>query len=131
MCARQGDQSGIISTGQRRTADFGSAMTAHAEISIAEQFAQTQIAGAILCQQQQAAGVFALRIVGSISAACAMFAGDPHIATDDRLDAGATRRRIKLDHAKQIAEIGQRQCGHALGHGARNNGIKADNAVSD
>ncbi len=56
---------------------------------------------------------------------------NPHVAADDGLDALAARRRIKLDHAEKVGQIGQRQGGLLVGHSARDGRVKTGNAVAD
>ena len=43
----------------------------------------------------------------------------------------ATASLIKLDHAKQVGQIAQAKRRHAVGHGAADGLVQADNAVSD
>jgi hypothetical protein len=76
-------------------------VTPRRKVGCGQQFAQAQVAAAILHQQQQACGIFLLlhRIV----------VADPDIAADDGLDTLAARRGVELDHAEQVGEVGDGQ----------------------
>jgi hypothetical protein len=92
------------------------------QIGGGKQFAQAQVAGAILRQQQQARrGIVAVRCV----------LADPDIAADDGLDAGRARGRIELDHAEQVGQVGDRQGRLAVGRRLRDRLIDARQAIGD
>jgi hypothetical protein len=93
------------------------------EVGGGKQFAQAQVAAAILHQQQQARRAFLL--VGSIVVA------DPDVAADNGLDSLATRRGVELDHAEQIGQIGDRQRRLAIRHRLRDGLVDARQAIRD
>ena len=87
-----------------------------------DEFTQVEIALAILHQQQQArcrrTGILARRF-------------EPDIGTDQRLDADFAPFLVKLDRAKQVAQVGNGQRGLLVGGGGFNNLIDAVGAVND
>ena len=85
-----------------------------------QQFAQLQIAGAVLDQQQQARRLVALVVVA-----------DPDIAADDRLDALATGGLVKLDHAEQIGQVADAKRRLAVFKGGFDHVVEAHQAIDD
>jgi hypothetical protein len=120
MRAGQGDQAVAAALFEPRAFDLGVAAVLVATIGIGQQFAQAQITLVVLAQQQQARRLVA---VGGVA--------DPHVAADDGLDPGAARRSVELDHAEQVAEVGQRQRRHAVRDRARDGIVDAHDAVGD
>ena len=55
----------------------------------------------------------------------------PDIGADQRLDTRAARFLVKLDRAKQVAQVGDGQCGLAVFGGGFNNFVDAAGAVND
>jgi hypothetical protein len=121
--ARQRDQAAVVALGQLRAGDLGAAVAARREVGGGEQFAQAQVAGAILHQQQQARR--AVVLVGRILVA------DPDIAADDGLDALAARRGVELDHAEQVGQVGDRQRRLPVRRRLRDDLIDARQAIGD
>jgi len=56
---------------------------------------------------------------------------DPDICANDGLHAPGARVSVELDHAKQIGEIGNPQCGHTVGGGSIERVINPNDAVRD
>ena len=82
--------------------------------------AELEVADAIGAQQQRAERRIALRRVR-----------DPDVAAGDRLDARAARRRVELDQAEQVGEVGQRQRRHGVVRGCAHRVVDANGAVGD
>ena len=72
-----------------------------------EQFAQVQVAGVVLHQQQQPAGLLLAAARGSGSSQMSH--------ADDRLDAAAAAGAVELDGAEQVGQVGDRQRHLAVG----------------
>ncbi len=85
-----------------------------------QQHAQVQVALLVAHQQQQAAGLVALVVIG-----------DPHVGADDRLDALAARFLVEAHQAESVGKVGQRQRAHAIGGGGLDGLVQADVAVDD
>ena len=87
-----------------------------------QQFRQIQVTLVVLHQQQQAgrgcAGFFARHF-------------DPDISPDQRLDAGFSAFLVKLDRAKEIAQIGNGQCSLVVGRCGCDDFIDAVGPVND
>jgi hypothetical protein len=102
--------------------DFGATVAARRQIGGGEQFAQAQVAGAILHQQQQARRGRSLLTPSSspIQTSQPMTGLTP-----------AARRGIELDHAEQVGQVGDRQCRLAVGRRLRDRLIDARQAIGD
>ena len=57
--------------------------------------------------------------------------GQPHVATDDRLHAPATRSLIEADRPEHVGTVGQRDRALSIGSGPADGIIDANDAVDD
>ena len=85
-----------------------------------QQLAQVQVPGAVLHQQQQAAGRLLAR--GRL---------EPHVGTDHRLHACLARGRIELDRAEEIAQVGDGERTLPVGSGGFHRFVDPQGAVDD
>ena len=88
----------MASASQPLGAHLGAALVLVGQPGARQQFAQLQVAHAVLRQQQQARRLVAVVVVG-----------DPDVDADDRLDALAARCLVELDHAEQVGQVGDGQ----------------------
>ena len=109
--ARQADQVAGRAIVEPFGAHLGAATVFVGAIGFGQQLAQLAVALAVAADQQHPAGLVAIGVIR-----------DPRIDTDDRLDPLATRALVEFDHAKQIGQIGDAQCRHAVG-GSAGNGL--------
>ena len=86
-------------------ADFGAAAVLVGQIGAGNQPAQQQIPGVILGEQQNAERLVP---VGLIT--------EPQVAADDGLYAFAASGLVEFHHAEQVAEVGEGESRHAVGH---------------
>ncbi len=100
--------------------DLRAAAMLVAAIGAGQPLGKLEIALARLAEQQQAIRHVALGVVR-----------DPHVATDDRLDAGFARGRVELDQPEHVGEIGERQCRHAVGNRGTDRFVDAHHAIDD
>ena len=91
-----------------------------AAIRAGQPVGELEIAVARLAEQQQAIRGVALGVVR-----------DPHVASDDRLDAGLARGSVELDHAEDVGQVGERQRRHPVGRRRGHRGVDAHHAVDD
>ena len=89
-------------------------------VGIGQQLAQNQIARMVAGNQQQPERRIAVVRVF-----------DPGIHANNWLDALASAGFVKLDHAKQVGQIGNPQSRHAIGRSAAHSVIQTHNAVGD
>ncbi len=84
-----------------------------------QQVAEAQIPGARGAQQEQAVGLLPVGLVLQ-----------PAVGADDRLHPGGARRAVELDHAEEVAGVGQRQRRHGVGPGALDRLLDAHDSVA-
>ena len=118
--ARQGYQALTGALGKPLALDLGTTAVLVDAIGLGHQFTQIAVTGARLAQQQQAVRLVTIG-----------FIFDPDIATDDRLDALAARSTVKLYHAEDVGQIGQRQRRHAVRFRRGNRVINPRDPVGD
>ena len=120
MSAGQRNQTAGADLVEPRLHHLGTAAILVAAVGPGQQFAQAQVTLVVLRQQQYAKRVVAVGLVAQ-----------QQVAANDRFDAFATRRLIELDHAKDVAEVGQCQCRHAVGFRRSYCVVDAHNAIDD
>ena len=59
------------------------------------------------------------------------FVRHPHVAADDGLDAPCARGLVELDHAEDVAQVRERERGHAIGGRRRDRFVETHHAVDD
>jgi hypothetical protein len=123
--AGQRDQAAVIAVAQLCARQHRAPLFTRREIGGAEQLAQAQITGGAFDQQQQA------RQGRACLGMRRRLVVDPHVAADDGFDALRARRRVKLDHAEQIGQIGQRQRRLPVRRRPRDGRVETGDAVAD
>jgi len=91
-----------------------------AAVGARQDLAQFQVTRTALTEQQQPIGLVAVLLVTH-----------PQVATDDGLQAFGSSSLIELDQAEHVADIGQREAGHAVLDRMRHGIIEAHDTVGD
>ncbi|TLD43786.1 MAG: hypothetical protein FAZ92_03883 [Accumulibacter sp.] len=105
---------------QHQAADLRPAADAWRQIGARQQLAKLQVAALRAAEQEQPVRTIGIGLVGN-----------EDVAAEQRLDPLAACRRMKLDEAKYVGQIGQRQRRHAAGNRAADGSIETDDAVRD
>ena len=109
----------VPSSNHARSSSRAAAMLMRA-IRARKPVAKPQVAFARRGEQQRARRLVALAVIG-----------DPDVATGDRLDAARARRRIELDQAELVGEIGERERRHPVRCRRVDGVVDAQRAVRD